>query len=89
MASISSTPHGLQAFEQEVRTLLHGLRRMDPVATRQYFLFDPLAGHVEPGLVDVRYAVARRHGFRSWHELALFVLSAKEPYGTPPWFCPD
>jgi hypothetical protein len=86
MVGISSAPHNLEAFEKEARELLHGLRRMDPVATHRYFLFDPLAGHFEPGLSDARYVVARRHGFRSWPELTRTVLSAKESSRTLPWY---
>lgn len=89
MTGASSVPYNLQVFEKEARELLRDLRRMDPVATHRYFLFDPLAGHFEPGLADARYVVARRHGFRSWPELTRIVRSATESSRTLPWYSAD
>jgi len=87
MTRTLSSHQGLEDFEKQARNLLHGLRRQDSAAARQYFSFDPLAGAGQPSLADAKYVVARQYGFRSWQELKQRVLgAARERISGFPWY---
>jgi hypothetical protein len=59
----------LEKIEEQVRQLLHQLRRGDAAAVARWYSLDSEARTLQPRKADIQYAIARKHGFKSWQSL--------------------
>jgi hypothetical protein len=59
----------LEKIEEQVRQLLHQVRRGDAAAVARWYSFDSEARTLQPRKADIQYAIARKHGFKSWQGL--------------------
>ena len=59
----------LQDMEKEARRLLDGLRKREAGAVSQSYLLDSEASGSQGRLADAQYIIARKYGYKSWHEL--------------------
>jgi hypothetical protein len=59
----------LEKIEEQVRQLLHRVRRGDAAAAAHWYSFDSEARTLQPRKADIQYAIARKHGFKSWQSL--------------------
>ena len=59
----------LKNIEEQVRHVLHQVRRGDAVAVARWYSLDSEARTRQPRKADIQYIIAREHGFRSWQSL--------------------
>ena len=63
-AQFLSSPLNFNAFEEQVRHLLHQIRGGDAVAVARWYSVDPEARAHQPRKADIQYVIAREHGLR-------------------------
>ena len=59
----------LKGVEEQVRHVLHQVRRGDAVAIARWYSLDSEARTRQPRKADIQYIIAREHGFKSWQSL--------------------
>jgi hypothetical protein len=58
-----------EKIEEQVRQVLHQVRRGDAAAVARWYSFDSEARTRQPRKADIQYVIAREHGFKSWQSL--------------------
>lgn len=56
----------LTDIEEQVRRMLHEVRRGDALAVARWYSLDSEARSGPPRKADIQYVIAREHGFKSW-----------------------
>ena len=70
MEAQSSPLHlNLNDIEEQVRQVLHQVRRGDVAAVARWYSLDSEARARQPRKADIQYVIAREHGFKSWQSL--------------------
>lgn len=70
MGSESRSLHSsLTEIEEQVRHMLHQIRRGDASAIALWYSLDSEARSCQPRKADIQYVIAREHGFKSWQNL--------------------
>jgi hypothetical protein len=59
----------LKDIEEQVRNVLHQVRRGDANAVARWYSLDSEAWTHQPRKADIQYVIAREHGFKSWQSL--------------------
>lgn len=74
----------LKDIEEQVRHVLHQVRRGDAAAVARWYSLDSEARTRQPRKADIQYIIAREHGFKSWQSLKDRLNKATERFASSP-----